>query len=63
MSTVTLSKAETFDRLNISARRYHLTFLFRDEQDKLIQIVFSNYRVIDSLYRKTRKDVNDSCKQ
>ena len=63
MNIVTLSKAETFDRLNISARRYYLTFLFRNERDKLIQIVFLNFKVTDSLYRKTKKEINDNCKQ
>ena len=32
MNIVTLSKTETFDRLNINARRYYLIFLFKKSQ-------------------------------
>ena len=62
-NTITKFKSEIFERLNIMARRYYLTYLNKDDKDRSMQKTFSNLLFFNNFYIEIKKDVAKCFKQ
>ena len=61
--TITKSKSEVFERLNIMTRRYYLTYFNKNDKNRSIQKTFSNLFFFNNLYIKVKKNVAECFKQ
>ena len=55
--TITKSKSEIFERLNILTHRYYLTYFNKNDKDRSMQKTFSNLFFFNNFYIEVKKDV------
>ena len=56
-NTITKSKSEVFEKLNIMTRRYYLIYFVKNNKNHLMQKTFSKFFFFNNFYIEVKKDV------